>query len=138
VKLSDGEEYAAEVLTVDSVLNLARLRVKLSDGRTPAVFRYFDDFGGMEVGDRVYVAGAATMTDGTLKSGRISEKIPADDSGGNMAAYHVTALIEQGDHGGPVLKDNGALLGVSCRPSVDVRAVPYVIPIEYAFQMKQR
>ena len=178
VTTAGGREYQAQVITIDSVIHLAKLRVDRAQGEIFPVFRYFDDFSGVEAGERVFAArgastaggayaaggasaagsasaaggastaGGASATGGasaagtTLLSGAIAAKAPEDTLRGGIPTYDLTAAITTAltaEHsGGPLLKANGALLGVLCVHESGEASGAYVIPIEYAFTMRNR
>ena|GEM_PF-1394294 len=163
VKTSEGVEYQAEKMVVDSVLGLAKLRVSRKPGEEFPVFRYFDDFTGVEVGEPVYAfgspwaVGVAPQAGASLSGAAASSSLPvskayvagkinamreghADGEGepGGINTYGVSAVLTAENRGGPLVKENGALLGVNQYAETDGVVETYVIPAEYIFAMKNR
>ena len=138
VRTGDGAEYHAEPILIDNVYNLAKLRVRRAPGEVFPVFRYFDDFSGLAEGDKVYAAGSPLLSDLPLTEGSIAAKAPGDGSPGGINVYKVTVAITPENNGGPLVKGNGALIGVNCLTEKGGGGASYCIPIEYVFEMKNR
>jgi S1-C subfamily serine protease len=138
VTTGDGTEYMAEPLVVDHVFNLAKLRVKREAGEIFPVFRYFDDFLGLVGDERVFALGSPLLMDSPASAGMISAKSPSSGQPGSINTYRVTAAITEDNKGGPLVKENGALIGVNCYAEQDGKTVSYSIPVEYVFEMRNR
>ena len=138
VKTGDGAEYRAEPIIVDGVYNLAKLRVKREPGEIFPVFRYFDDYTGVDDDEKVFALGSPLLADPPLAAGRISAKTPGNGQPGGINTYKVTVAITKENNGGPLVKENGALIGVNCFTDKDGAAAAYCIPIEYVFEMRNR
>ncbi|MCL1848162.1 MAG: stalk domain-containing protein [Clostridiales bacterium] len=137
---STGAEYEAEKMTVDSVFHLAKIRLKWSPGEEFPVFRYFDDFAGVEEGEPVYAFGSGidTAEGKRFTAGKIWRKEANHEERGGISTYTVTAGITAASKGGPLVKESGALLGVNYYAERDGVAVSYAIPVEYVFSMRNR
>ena len=138
VRTSEGVEYSADLLVLDTVMNLAKLRVRRAPDEEFPVFRYFDDFTGVEAEEPVFTLGSPLHMQECLSPGMISVKTPDNDRLGGIHTYHVTARIAQDNCGGPLVKTNGALLGVNCLKETSGVVEAYAVPIEYVFSMRNR
>ena len=136
IKTAAGTEYQAELMILDSVTSLAKLRVVRAQGETFPVFRYFDDFRGVEDGEGIFALGSPWLINKPVELGRISAKISGDDREDGLNTYQVTAAITTEYCGGPLVKENGALIGVICQGPDEGKV--YAIPIEYVFNMRNR
>ena len=112
VVLSDGSEYAAELIGEDIQTDLAVLRIR-ARGLTPAVF---GDSGELSVGDRVAAIGnplgdqyTGTMTDGIISA--IDRSVQT--SGRSMTLLQTNAALNEGNSGGPLLNSMGQVVGVT-------------------------
>ncbi|MCL2121959.1 MAG: stalk domain-containing protein [Clostridiales bacterium] len=138
VRTSEGLEYGADLLVLDTVMNLAKLRVRRAPEEEFPVFRYFDDITGVETEEPVFTLGSPLHMQECLSPGKISVKTPDNDRLGGIHTYHVTARIAQDNCGGPLVRVNGALLGVNCLTEINGFTEAYVVPIEYVFSMRNR
>jgi serine protease Do len=101
-----GEEYHADVVVMDSKLDIAILRLD------EATFRclHVADENGSKIGDEIYTVGAPSNLAYTLTKGIISaieRKIGAN------TYIQVDAPVNAGNSGGPLLNDKGEVLGVN-------------------------
>ena len=133
-----GAELRAEALTVDTLLGLAKLRVGREPGETFPVFRYFDDFDGVQDGEAVFMYGASRDGAPALEAGLVTAKRGAEAGRGGIGTYDVSPAITASNRGGPVVKSNGAIIGVARFTDQDGGADAYVVPIENVFKMKHR
>ncbi|MEL7623925.1 MAG: stalk domain-containing protein [Clostridiales bacterium] len=153
VKDSQGIEYTAELMVEDHVLDLAKLRVMKAPGTVFPVFRYMDDFSGLAAGEPVFVLGSpagegasleaaagesASLAAGVISAMEAATEDPAVRQPGEINKYRVTAAITAANSGGPMVKENGAVIGVNCFREEAGAESAYAIPIEYVFTMKNR
>ena len=138
VKTNAGTEYQAEKITVDTKLDLAKLRINKASGETFPVFRYFDDFNGVEAGEAVYAFASPHVTNTPMAPGKIREKAAEQEDRGGICTYTVSATFTAESSGGPLVKENGALLGVLCFREKDGTIEAYGIPTENLFSMRNR
>ena len=136
VRTAEGKEYRAETLILDSVAGLAKLRAERAPGEAFPVFRYFDDFSGIEENERIYALGSPWLAKEPIAAGRVSAKAPGDEREDGLNVYRITAAITKDNCGGPLVKDNGALIGILCLREDEGAAI--AVPIEYVFAMKNR
>ena len=136
VRTAEGKEYQTELMILDGVTGLAKLRLVSAPGEACPVFRYYDDFTGMKENDRIYALGSPLLAKEYVAAGRISALVPGDSREDGLDAYLITAAVTKDNRGGPLVKENGALIGVLCLEEDDGTA--FAVPIEYAFTMKNR
>jgi serine protease Do len=109
VALSDGRVFAAEVLGVDPVTDLAVLRIE-TDEALPSVD--FGDSDGARVGDWVIAIGNPFGLGGSLTAGVVSAR--GRDAGGVYDDYIQTDVaINTGNSGGPLFDMDGNVIGVN-------------------------
>lgn len=127
----DGSQYPAKVLDVDSVLDLAILKVELTD----TVPLELGDSDAAEVGQTVLAIGNAlaefqnSVTKGVI-SGK-NRRIIAGGAGGDELieeAIQTDAAISPGNSGGPLLDLNGKVIGVNTAISESGQSLGFAIP----------
>ena len=110
--LSDGREFAAQIVGCDSVSDLAVLHIDAQD-LTPAVF---GDSEQVQVGDTVVAIGdplgvelRGTMTDGIISA--INRNVEVD--GRVMSLLQTNAALNSGNSGGPLIDCYGRIIGIN-------------------------
>ncbi len=137
-----GETYAATVVGTDSTHDVAVLQLADASGLTTAPL---DDDGDVAVGDAVTAVGNAegggtlVAADGTVTA--LDESITTSSSGGSEGEA-LTGLIEidadvvSGDSGGPLLDDEGEVIGMTTAASSGSADITgYAIGIEDALDV---
>ena len=118
-----AKKYRVKVLVVDKERDLAIVKAAGIDA--PA--RSFGDSDAVQVADKIYVMGNPQRLEGTFSSGEISASRPPGAylttfllSGSDSWDWHapckllqMTAPISKGSSGGPVLNDNGEVIGIA-------------------------
>ena len=118
-----AKKYRVKVLVVDKERDLAIVKAAGIDA--PAL--PLGDSDAVQVADKVYVMGNPQRLEGTFSSGEISAIRPSGAylttfqlSGGDSWDWHapckllqMTAPISKGSSGGPVLNDNGEVIGIA-------------------------
>jgi len=139
VRLSDGREFAAEVIGTDPPSEIAVVRVK-ADGDLP-VARLGDD-AAMEVGDWVLAVGAPFGLEQTVTSGIISA---TGRHGVGITEYEnfiqTDAAINPGNSGGPLVNMNGEVIGINtaiASRSGGYMGVGFAVPINMARKVMDR
>jgi len=139
VKTGDGVEYSATPLVVDRKSNLAKLKINRLPGEVFFVFRYYDDGEGLSAGEAVFAVGSLWPEGLSLAAGELQAITGEDGRFPGIDVYPIRieagAGIAAAYEGGPLVKENGALIGVVCRTQA---GEAYAIPIEYAFRMQNR
>jgi S1-C subfamily serine protease len=116
VGFSGGTSYPATVVGTDATTDLAVLRV-----RAPASALHplaFDDSSHTAVGDQVYAIGNPFGLDRTMTAGIVSatgRDIHAPNGLTIPNAIQTDAPINHGNSGGPLLDDNGRVVGVNAQ-----------------------
>jgi tetratricopeptide (TPR) repeat protein len=107
IKTVDGSQYpVAAVLAKNRLVDLIKVRVDIGDNRaTPVVLAREQP----AVADSVFVVGSPMGLEQTVSEGIISavREMPA---GGNV--FQLTAPISRGSSGGPVINQDGKVVGV--------------------------
>ncbi len=115
VYLDDGNEYEANLIGRDLVRDLAVLHIDV-DNLTSLEF---GDCGEISKGDMVLVLGyplqttEVTVTRGIVSSFRF-------DSGRNINWIQTDAAVNPGNSGGPIISDNGKVIGIISIKSVGI------------------
>lgn len=135
---STGETYTAEVVGTDATADVAVLQLQGASGLAPAALD--DDEAGVAVGDAVTAVGNAEgggvllAADGTVTG--LDESITTQAEGVS-SGESLTGLIEvdadvvSGDSGGPLLDDEGEVVGITTAASSGSADITgYAIPID--------
>lgn len=138
VKTSDGVSRQAVATVIDRRLGLAKIRVYTARDEEFAVFRYFDDFAGIQSGDSVFMFDALGTDGRIMTEGVITAKNPGGDRRGGAETYDVSPSPTASNRGGPAVKTNGAIIGINYTGDLDGWYDAYVIPIESVFKMSNR
>ena len=118
-----AKKYRVKVLVVDKKRDLAIVKASGIDAPTLSL----GDSDAVQVADKVYVMGNPQRLEGTFSSGEISAirlpgdylttiRLPGDDPWNWYAPcklLQMTAPISKGSSGGPVLNDNGEVVGIA-------------------------
>lgn len=123
-----SRSYKAKVIGSDKVNDLALLQISDSDfhgfGSIPYSFKTKTS----DVGEDIYVLGyplTATMGEEIkLTNGIISAKTGFD---GDVSQYQISAPVQPGNSGGPLLDYNGNVIGVICSKHRGTENVTYAI-----------
>lgn len=85
------------------------------------------------VGDAIWVAGAPKGLQGTLSTGIVSAFRDASYLG--FKSYQINAAISPGSSGGPVMNENGEIVGVSVASFTEGQALNFAIPSYYVEEL---
>jgi S1-C subfamily serine protease len=131
VELKDGREYAGRVYGIDTLTDLAIVKIDASGLPTANL----GASSALEVGQTVVAIGSplgtysSTVTSGilsavgraiTVEGGRLTNLIQTD------------AAINPGNSGGPLLDASGAVIGVNTAVASDAQGIGFAIPIDIA------
>ncbi len=124
IKLStySGETYKARVYLIDDSFDIAILSVDNS-AFTPLSIGDSDN---VRVGDDIYAIGAPKSMDYTLTKGVISNKTRRI---GAYSYIQIDAAINSGNSGGPLLNDDGQVIGVNSLKVSDAEGIGLAIPM---------
>ena len=125
VKVSSysGDIKEGVVVAMDKNLDIAVIGVK-DAGYTPLAV---GDVKELVVGSDVYAIGAPKNMDYTLTKGVVSSK---ERSVGTQKYIQTDAAINSGNSGGPLLNDNGEVVGVNSMKVNDAEGIGLAIPID--------
>jgi len=131
VELKDGTKYAGKTYGVDTLTDLAIVKVDATG--LPAAT--IGDSDGLKVGELVVAIGSPLGTfSNTVTSGIVSatgRRIQTD--GGDLRNLIQTdAAINPGNSGGPLLDATGAVIGVNTAIAKDASGIGFSIPINIA------
>lgn len=141
VVLSDGREYKAQVLSKDTLNDLAVIKILPKDDSSGAKISSlpvveFGDSDSLKVGQRVLAIGNALGEyQNTVTAGIISaqgRKITAND--GNGSAETLTGLLQTdaainpGNSGGPLVNMQGQVIGVNVAIAASANNIGFAIP----------
>ncbi len=138
VILNDQTEYSAEVLSRDSVNDVAVLRIKDGEGNeakglTPAPLGDSDK---IQVGQRVIAIGNALAEyENTVTVGVISAKGRSISAGSINSTESLINLIQTdaainpGNSGGPLVNLSGEVIGINTAIAANAQGIGFAIPI---------
>lgn len=101
----DGEEFLMSIVATDDRRDLALLRVVGWNAEPLRV----DDTGNVSVGEDVLAVGNPLGLEGTVTRGIVSAKRRIDD----VAVIQIDAAISPGSSGGPLLNEQGDVIGIT-------------------------
>jgi serine protease Do len=126
VKTFDGKEGKATLVRKDDRLDLALLKV---DGVSAAPLP-LGDAGGLQVGDRVAVVGSPMGMDFSVSQGTVSSM---DRRYLGLAYLQTDTATNPGNSGGPMLDEEGRVVGVVSLKRMDAEGIGLALPINYAY-----
>jgi len=132
---NDPKEYAAEVIAIDPIADIALLQLQVREDMIPLQFLETDgDLENMQVGEDVIAIGHLLGLNWSVTHGNIS----SIDRGTRVSPYVKTlqhsAPINKGSSGGPLLNSDGKVIGVNTYVMNDKRrtfGVGYAIRGDY-------
>jgi len=133
VTLADRRSFAAQVVGVDPVTDLAVLQIRARGKPLPTV--PLGDSSRLEVGQKVLAIGNPFGFQGTLTTGIISalERTIRTETGALLdEAIQTDAAINRGNSGGPLLNSAGQVIGVNSvilSPSGGNIGIGFAIPV---------
>ncbi|MGZ8766570.1 MAG: S1C family serine protease [Acidimicrobiia bacterium] len=103
----DGRDVTATVASATYVNDLAIIRTDATE--LPAPDRREDR---LDPGDRVRIVGYPEGGQLEISGGSVVDYVPGDDYGEAGSVLRATAVVKHGNSGGPVLDDQGRLVGI--------------------------
>lgn len=122
VKSYEGETYKAAIVGIDEVKDIAVLAI--ADAEFP--YLPIADASTMNIGDDIYAIGAPKSMAYTLTKGVISAK---ERLIGRNTYIQIDAAINEGNSGGPLLNDNGQVLGINTLKMSNSEGIGLAIPV---------
>jgi len=116
VTLFDQNELEAEIMQMLPKRDLALLKITPSSSLVPIEFSKFDQ---VKLGDSVINVGHSKLLKKTISGGRIT-RLGTTNEGGTIEFIQVNINLYKGDSGGPLLDQEGRLVGMMV---ADVRGV---------------
>ncbi len=138
VRLTNGEEYKAELIGTDSDSDIAILKIE-AEGLTPAVLGNSDN---LVVGETVLAVGnplgelGGTQTDGIISA--LDREI--DVNGVTMTLLQTSAAVNPGNSGGALFNMRGELIGVVNAKSsgTGIEGLGFAIPVNDALNVAEQ
>ncbi len=132
VVLSDGTEYAAQIVGSDSKTDLAVIKIEAT-GLAAAEFGNSDQ---LEVGEQLIAVGNPTglQLGGTLTVGYVSALNRQIDSSSGMNYIQTDAAINPGNSGGALANEYGQVIGINSAKisGTDIEGLGFAISINDA------
>jgi serine protease Do len=132
VALNDGRTFTGTVYGIDTLTDLAIVKIDGSDLPTAALGRS----DALKVGQLVVAIGSPLGTySNSVTSGIVSAKgrsITTDDGQDLNNLIQTDAAINPGNSGGPLLDANGSVVGINTAIAADSNGIGFAIPIDIA------
>ncbi len=131
--VSSDHVYAADVVVIDEVADLALLKLKDPLPGLTAIQLF--DKATPEIGENVHAIGHPQGQDWTYTRGYISQvrgdfEWPADETSTHKATVIQTQTpINPGNSGGPLLNDDGLMVGVNSFIRTDSQGINYAVSV---------
>jgi len=132
VHLNDGRTFDASIYGVDTLTDLAIVKVNASGLPTVTI----GDSAGVQVGQQAIAIGSplGQFTD-SVTSGIISalgRSIPVEDGSTLSNLIQTDTAINPGNSGGPLLDPSGKVIGVNTAAASQAQGIGFAIPIDIA------
>ena len=137
VKLADRREFEAKVLGVDTVTDIAVLKIDAPNLPTVRV----GDADQLEVGDYVLAIGQPYGFEESASAGIVSAKgrsLPGDST---VPFIQTDVAVNPGNSGGPLFDSSGAVVGINSQIYSNTggyEGVSFAIPINVALQIQDQ
>ena len=138
VKLRDGRSFQGEVRGVDSLSDLAVVKIK--GNNLPAAT--LGNSNELQVGDWAIAVGNPLGLDNTVTLGiistlkRSSAQVGIPDK--RLDFIQTDTAINPGNSGGPLLNDRGEVIGINTAIRANAEGIGFAIPIDHAKTIKDR
>ncbi|WNJ21559.1 serine protease [Pontibacter sp. G13] len=127
-----SRSYNAIILAEDKNNDLAILKIDLGNNESLGLIPYSFNFNTEEVGSDVYSLGfplRATMGDEVkLTNGILSSKTGFK---GDITTYQTTVAVQPGNSGGPLINENGEVIGIISAKHSGADNVTYAVKASY-------
>ena len=117
-----GDQYSASIIIIDSVLDIAVLGVE--DAVLPVLPT--SDYNDLHIGAEIYTIGAPNNLYYTLTKGVLSAK---GRTIGDNSFIQFDAAINSGNSGGPLLNNDGEVIGVNTIKITNAEGIGFAIPM---------
>jgi len=129
VTLDTGTKVAARTIGLDSVLDVALLRV---EGQGPLPVARLGDSSSVKVGDEVVAIGNPIGLDQTMTRGIVSGLNRVLPGVSDEAMIQTDTPINPGNSGGPLVDRCGNVIGINTLISEDAQSIGFAVPINAA------
>jgi len=129
VKLSNGQEYDAEVAGLDPKTDLALIKISGADELHPLVLGNSEN---LEVGSWVVAIGSPFGLEQTVTQGIVSGKGRVIGSGPYDDFIQTDASINPGNSGGPLINMKGEVVGINTAIYPSGQGIGFAIPVDIA------
>ncbi len=123
VKLYNNKICSGKVIKTDKDIDLALIQV--DESLTPLTLGSEND---ISIGEEVYAIGAPKDIPYTMTKGIISAK---NREIGDYDYIQIDASINEGNSGGPLLDENGKVIGINTMKIMDAEGIGFVIGTSY-------
>jgi serine protease Do len=142
VVLGDGREFAGEIYGIDTLTDLAIVKIDATDLPTAPIGSSAD----LESGQLAIAIGNPLGYENTVTTGVVSglgREIQASDATQSRAErlrnlIQTDAAINPGNSGGPLLNSAGQVIGVNTAVSTEAQGLGFAIPIDVAKPIMQQ
>lgn len=132
---SNPKEYSAEVIAIDPLADIALLQLKVKEDMLPLQFLETEgDIESMRVGDEVIAIGHLLGLNWSVTKGHISSLYRGTKASPYVKTLQHSAPINRGSSGGPLINNDGKVIGVNTYVLNDKRrtfGVGYAIRGDY-------
>jgi len=138
VELKDGREFEGEVYGVDTLTDLAIVKIEADDLTAATIGSSAD----LEVGQLAIAIGSPlgtytnTVTSGIISATGRSVTVENNDRLNNL--IQTDAAINPGNSGGPLLDAVGDVIGINTAVATDSNGIGFAIPIDIARPIMQQ
>ena len=129
VTLDNGSKVTGRILGLDTVLDLALVRV---ESGSPLPAAKLGDSGSIKVGDEVVAIGNPIGLDQTMTRGIVSGLNRILPGVSDEAMIQTDAPINPGNSGGPLVDRCGQVIGINTLISEDAQSIGFAVPINAA------
>ena len=129
VKMSDEQEFHAEMLGRDPKTDLALIRIK---SKTTLPFLVLGKSESVKIGDWVVAIGNPFGLDHTVTAGILSARGRVIGAGPYDDFLQTDASINPGNSGGPLLNLKGEVIGINTAISAQGQGIGFAIPTDLA------
>jgi S1-C subfamily serine protease len=137
VSLASGRTYRADLVALDELTDLALLKADVGKEKLPVA--PMGDSTTLQSGDWVIAVGCPVGLDFTVTLGIVSNpKRSAFEVGAphmKGAFIQTDAALNQGNSGGPLVNENGDVVGINTMVRTNTEAIGFAIPINSAQQI---
>jgi serine protease Do len=145
VRLKDGRDFSGTVYGIDTLTDLAILKIDGASGLTPAPM---GDSSTIQVGELAVAIGSPLGVDypNSVTSGIVSAlgrdiTVASDVSSGGTNLHgliQTDAAINPGNSGGPLVDSSGRVIGITTALADSAQGIGFAIPIDIAKPIMQQ